>query len=208
MKRTKTIIVLLTVLLLILSTGCDSPADGKHKLNIKDLNNIILNSDDICEPNKAYGLYEKGDEITFEIKFFSGLSATISIDGIEYRPIATEAWEPEYIKYTMPDHDVSVVSLINGYDGERTESDVTFKLNIIDNGNFIYDKPEEQYSRFAPGTVIKLHSRPIMDADLIMYADGEFHSKQTVIETDEGYIWEYSFTMPSREAKIEFLTES
>ena len=57
----------------------------------------------------------------------------------------------------------------------------TFKLNIIDNNSFIYDKPEEQYSYFAPGTIIKLHTYPIMDVDLMMYVNGEFHSKQTCI---------------------------
>ena len=83
----------------------------------------------------------------------------------------------------------------------------TFKLNIIDSNYFIYDKPEEQYSYFAPGNEIKLHSYPIMDADLYMYVDGEFYSKQTSIETDEGYIWEYTFTMPIGETILEFSTD-
>ena len=82
----------------------------------------------------------------------------------------------------------------------------TFKLNIIDDNNFIYDKPEERYSYFAPGTIIKLHSYPIMDADLYMYVDGELYSKQTSIETYEGCVREYSFTMPIGEATLLFST--
>ena len=60
---------------------------------------------------------------------------------------------------------------------------------------------------FTPFTEIKLHSYPIMDADLVMYVDGEFYSKQTSIETDKGYIWEYTFTMPIDEATLEFKAE-
>jgi len=83
----------------------------------------------------------------------------------------------------------------------------TYKLTIIDSNNFIYDKPKEQYSYFASGDEIKLHSYPIMDADLVMYVDGEFYSKQKDIETDDGYIWEYTFTMPIGEATLEFKVE-
>lgn len=80
-----------------------------------------------------------------------------------------------------------------------------FKLTIIDEHDYIYDKPEQHY--FTPFTEIKLHSYPIMDADLVMYVDGEFYSKQTSIETDKGYIWEYTFTMPIDEATLEFKVE-
>lgn len=186
-------------------TGCDFSNGGQHKLNIKDLNNIILNIDEICEPNQTYGLYKEGDEITFEIKFFSGVGASLSIDGTILRPTYDKAWESGYIKYTMPDHDVNVVSLINGYDGENIVPTGQFKLTIIDEHDYIYDKPEQQY--FTPFTEIKLHSYPIMDADLVMYVDGEFYSKQTSIETDNGYIWEYTFTMPIDKATLEFKVE-
>ena len=323
MKNIKKILCFLLFVLIIPLTGCDFSNGGKHKLNIIDLNNIILNIDEICEPNQTYGLYREGDEITFEIKFFSGLSATLLVDGTVYRPTFVEAWEPEYIKYTMPDYDVDVASMINGcvgdelklcetigwgskitdesldyidvqriylgvapknrygesariynegnkfsewfnrtlirektndidggqgyivsfnlkdktsyeleirnnyvqinsksywlstglpyaitsFDGKQIQPTEIFKLNIIDSNNFIYDKPEEQCSYFAPGTIIKLHSYPIMDVDLIMYVNGEFHSKQTSIETDDGYIWEYSFVMPTGEAILEFSTD-
>lgn len=56
-------------------------------------------------------------------------------------------------------------------------------------------------------TEIKLHSYPIMDADLVMYVNGEFYSKQKDIETDKGYIWEYTFTMPVDKATLEFKAE-
>ena len=321
MKNIKKILCFLLFVLIIPLTGCDFSNGGKHKLNIIDLNNIILNIDEICKPNQTYGLYREGDEITFEIKFFSGLSATLLVDGTEYRPTAVEAWEPEYFKYTMPDHDVDVASMINGcvgdelklcetiewgskitdesldyidvqriylgvapenrygesariynegnmfsewfnralirektndidggqgyivsfnlkdktsyeleirnnyvrinsksywlstglpyaitsFDGERIPPTGQFKLTIIDEHDCIYDKPEQQY--FTPFTEIKLHSYPIMDADLVMYVDGEFYSKQKDIETDDGYIWEYTFIMPIDEATLEFKVE-
>jgi hypothetical protein len=115
MKNIKKILCFLLFVLIIPLTGCDFSIDGKHKLNIKDLNNIILNIDEICESNQTYGLYREGDEITFEIKFFSGLSATLLVDGTVYRPTAVEAWEPEYtIKCVM-----RLICFLSIYDGSN-----------------------------------------------------------------------------------------
>lgn len=102
-------------------------------------------------------------------------------------------------KYKMP---LSFIRLINSKFIPPTG---LFKLTIIDEHDYIYDKPKQQ--RFTPFSEIKLHSYPIMDADLVMYVDGEFYSKQTSIETDKGYIWEYTFTMPIGEATLEFKVE-
>ena len=102
-------------------------------------------------------------------------------------------------KYKMP---LSFIRLINSKFIPPTG---LFKLTIIDEHDYIYDKPEQQY--FTPFTEIKLHSYPIMDADLVMYVDGEFYSKQKDIETDKGYIWEYTFTMPVDKATLEFKAE-
>ena len=41
----------------------------------------------------------------------------------------------------------------------------------------------------------------------MMYVNGEFYPKQTSIETDERFIWEYTFTMPIGEATLEFKVE-
>lgn len=46
-----------------------------------------------------------------------------------------------------------------------------------------------------------------MDSDLVMYVDDFFYSKQTSIETDKGYIWEYTFTKPINETTLEFKVE-
>ena len=82
----------------------------------------------------------------------------------------------------------------------------TYKLTIIDENNFIYDKPSENECYFANGDLIKLHSFPIMDADLDMYVDNEFYSKQTTITINDQYIWEYSFRMPKQDVTISFKT--
>lgn len=93
----------------------------EHRLNIKDLNNIILNKDELCKPNESYGLYKAEEEITFSIQFFSGISATLNIDGVEYAPEYDEAWKPGHISYVMPDHGVSVISLVNGFEGDEAK---------------------------------------------------------------------------------------
>ena len=81
----------------------------------------------------------------------------------------------------------------------------TYILNIIDENNYIFDKPK--YNTFHPGEIIKLHSYPIMDADLAMYIDGEYYCIQTSIIIEDEYIWEYIFEMPNKEITISFKIE-
>lgn len=156
MKNIKKILCFLFLLLMIPLTGCDFSNGGKYKLNIKDLNNIILNIDEICEPNQTYGMYKEGDEITFEIKFFSGLRASLLVDNAVYLPTSTgEPWKPEYIKYTMPDHDIDVASMINGCVGDELKlcETIEWGSKIIDESLDYIDvqkiylgvKPENKY---------------------------------------------------------------
>ncbi len=81
-----------------------------------------------------------------------------------------------------------------------------FKLTIIDEDSSIYDKPAE--TSCESDTKIVMHSRPIMDADLAMYINGEFHSIQNTIIVNDETVWEYSFIMPERDTTIEFKTQA
>ena len=81
-----------------------------------------------------------------------------------------------------------------------------YKLTIIDEDSFIYDKPAE--TSCESDTKIVMHSRPIIDADLAMYINGEFHSIQNTIIINDEYVWEYSFIMPERDTTIEFKTQA
>lgn len=114
MKRLARSVLLLTVLLLALClTSCGT---RRHKLTVTDRNNIILNKDVICS-SENNGFYRHGDVIVFKVCFFSGLSATLQIDGEVIVPVADEAFQPQTVTYIMPDHDVEVISLINGHSG-------------------------------------------------------------------------------------------
>ena len=117
MKNMKKAFNVLFLCLAIPLAGCNLSNNKDYKLHITDINNIILNRNDICEANETYGLYKKGDKITFEIQFFSGSLATLLIDDVVYTPCGDEAWKPQYIEYIMPDHNVDVVSMVNGYAG-------------------------------------------------------------------------------------------
>ena len=134
MKNIKKIFCCFFFLLMIPLTGCGFSNNEKHKLNIKDLKNIILNINEICESNESYGLYKKGDVITFEIQFFSGFEASLLIDETVYRPTYIEAWKPGYIKYAMPDYDVDVASMINGCVGDELKlcETIEWGLKITD----------------------------------------------------------------------------
>ena len=80
------------------------------------------------------------------------------------------------------------------------------KLTIIDEDNFIYDKPAE--TSCESDTKIVMHSQPLIDVDLAMYINGEFHSIQNTIIVNDEYVWEYSFVMPGRDTTIEFKTQT
>ena len=161
-----------------------------------DINNEFLSSDTVSElKDDAYVLHANIKDVDIYADFgptffISHSTKYMYFDGVggTYRS-----------KYKMP---LSFIRLINT---EFIPPTGLFKLTIIDEHDYIYDKSEQQY--FTPFTEIKLHSYPIMDADLVMYMNGEFYSKQKDIETDKGYIWEYTFTMPVDKATLEFKAE-
>ena len=96
-----------------------------------------------------------------------------------------------------------------GSEGEKGDQSLipptgTFKLTIEDDRNLIIDKAEDRDSYYAPGTVIKLHSYPICDADLEMWVDGEFFCKQTDVTVNGQFMWEFTFVMPIDPATLTF----
>ncbi len=77
-----------------------------------------------------------------------------------------------------------------------------YSLKIVDDNEFIYDKPVDEY--FQSGKVLKFQSNVIYDADLGMYVNGQLSSIQKAVETENGYIWEYTFEMIPEDVVIEF----
>ena len=126
-----------------------------------DINNEFLSSDTVSElKDDAYVLHADIKDVDIYADFgptffISHSTKYMYFDGVDgtYRS-----------KYKMP---LSFIRLINSKFIPPTG---LFKLTIIDENDYIYDKPEQQY--FTPFTEIKLHSYPIMDADLVMYVDG------------------------------------
>lgn len=76
-----------------------------------------------------------------------------------------------------------------------------YKVTLIDDG-LITEKPSGEY--FAPGTVLTFRTDAVCDADLGMYVDGELYGIQNAVDTDNGYIWEYTFEMPPKDVVVEF----
>jgi hypothetical protein len=81
-------------------------------------------------------------------------------------------------------------------------NDSLYKVTIVDKNNRFFDKPTEAY--FKAGARITLHCRPIMDADLVMYINGERVATQYVIDSEDGYLWEYSFVVPAKDVTVTF----
>lgn len=161
-----------------------------------DINNEFLSSDTVSElKDDAYVLHADIKDVDIYAEFgptffISHSTKYMYFDGVDGTYRSKDKMPSEFI------------GLINS---KLVPPTGQFKLTIIDEHDYIYDKPEQQY--FTPFTEIKLHSYPIMDADLVMYVNGEFYSKQKDIETDKGYIWEYTFTMPVDKATLEFKAE-
>lgn len=146
MKNIKKALNVLFLCLVIPLTGCNLSNNKNYKLDITDINNIILNRNNICEANNTYGLYKKGDKITFEIQFFSGLSASLLIDDVVYTPRGDEAWKPQYIEYIMPDHNVDVVSMVNGYVGDEIKLSETIEWGFkITDESLVYIDVQAKY---------------------------------------------------------------
>lgn len=79
-----------------------------------------------------------------------------------------------------------------------------FKLEIIDKGDFLIDELSNVDNWYKPGTLLKFCVNPIMDADLVMYVNDNYYSKQTTIEVNDKYVWEYTFVMPEHNTIIKF----
>ena len=68
-------------------------------------------------------------------------------------------------------------------------------INIIDEGNHIYDKEQIQGRYYHPGLSVTLHAHPIENADLAMYTNGKYQCIQTEVTIENETIWEYVFNV-------------
>ena len=59
---------------------------------------------------------------------------------------------------------------------------------------------------YTAGTTLEIYSHPLMDVDLAMYVNGEFHQIQDTIKIDGEYRWRYSLVLPFEDIVIEFKT--
>lgn len=94
----------------------------------------------------------------------------------------------------------------SGHDTEDTgvSPTGTYKLDIVDDGNHIINKPTEANSYYAPGTLLEFYANPIMDADLVMYVNNELWKIQTAEKRDDEYVWVFSYVMPDHDVVIQF----
>lgn len=58
---------------------------------------------------------------------------------------------------------------------------------------------------YFPGQTVTLKTDILCDADLHLYVNGEFVCSQTTVDTEDGYIWEFYFTMPAENVVIDFV---
>lgn len=203
MKKLKKLLRFLFMTLLLPLSSCKIQIYEYHNLFVVDYGGYIVNRYQICNRDYTYGLYKAGDQITFEIDYYSEMSVSLMINDEEYKPVYKNPWEIGYINYVMPDHDVNVHVLICGNPVDDPEYG-TYKLEIIDKYNLIFDKPVERYGYFPAGTRFVFHCNPLTDVDLGMYVDNELYSLQYPMYLDGREVWEYEFIMPHKNVTIEF----
>lgn len=105
------------------------------------------------------------------------------------------------VKFNMPKED-STIKI--SYENFNVTPIKTYKLHIIDDNDYVINKPKEYESYFAPFTELVFYTRPIMDADIAMYVNGKFCSIQKTVIFKEEFLWEFYFRMPFEETVIEF----
>ena len=76
-----------------------------------------------------------------------------------------------------------------------------YKLTIKDEQKFIINKLKTYYKE---GDEIVIKTEVLTDVGLQLYVNDEFHSAQTAVETNKGYIWEYYVIMPNYNIEISF----
>lgn len=81
------------------------------------------------------------------------------------------------------------------------EKEKSYSLFIDDENNYIINDLKEAYK---PGEEIIIQAGVLIDASFALYINGVYHSIQTVVETNDGYIREYYFKMPNEDVTISF----
>ena len=76
-----------------------------------------------------------------------------------------------------------------------------YYLFIDDEMSYIINELDLYYYH---GDEIIIQTHVLTDVSLELYINDEFHSTQTAVETNNGYIWEYYLIMPNKDIKISF----
>lgn len=89
-----------------------------------------------------------------------------------------------------------VTRLIEKYNG--------YKITIDDPQDFIIYTSHKNYCAFS--SVVTIYTDILLDVDLEMYINNEFHSKQSEGTLQNRKVWKYSFIMPANEVVVTFKT--
>lgn len=80
----------------------------------------------------------------------------------------------------------------------------TVSVRINDEDDYLIRESSATNGSYMPGTVLIFYSNPIMDGDLCMYVNDEYYASQTSINNGNGFIWQYTFTVPDYDIIIDF----
>lgn len=89
-----------------------------------------------------------------------------------------------------------VTRLIEKYNGH--------KITIDDSQGFVIYTSHKNYCAFS--SEVTIYTDILLDVDLEMYINNEFHSKQSEGKLQNRNVWKYSFIMPANEVTVTFKT--
>ena len=123
----KILLIMLLVFSALLFVGCDidqaSALNHDDKKNTEEDTNkdktdeykLIVNDDFGIILTELDNSYKSGEELEIKTRFFSGLRAQVFLDGEELKSTSSEAWKYEAFIITMPNHDATLQTTINGF---------------------------------------------------------------------------------------------
>lgn len=141
----------------------------------------------------SVSFFRKGTEGRPDVAYWFYVATTGEICYRHNRLAATTVY------YTAESTEIlnEVTLLIEQYNG--------YKINIDDSQGFVIYTSHKNYCAFS--SEVTIYTDVLLDVDLEMYINNEFHSKQSEGTLQNRNVWKYSFIMPANEVTVTFKTK-
>lgn len=141
-----------------------------------------------------------GSEL-YKLYSFSIVNKTLNIELKENMIASSPAFGGHTLVFSIEKDYFKLVENINVSGVWGKDDKEKYYLFIDDEMSYIINELDLYYYH---GDEIIIQTHVLTDVSLELYINDEFHSTQTAVETNNGYIWEYYLIMPNKDIKISF----